>query len=628
MRQLREALRAPECSEAYRYWCDFIPDLGLAEVADESLVEQLNLWYPDRGSLRDAVLSAPQDGGQALIGWLDLVRTASPAPTGGGGTADVSASPQDETTWPQQLGPWEGMPGWWIALEPQSGQWFVIESVERPVGSEESWQLSSAVLTSGHGVAGDATGAEGDTAHAWYVDSPQQVSGVEGWWAVMDPTGEWWAIQSEECPDASTQGWLRYDQAFPTIQNSPEAGQSDSLPDSPAASHQENVGKTAPQEESTEPTSPYTGRAYTDLVYAANRMKVAADLDLDNYHDLDADAKIEKLFQRFLARPFQYTMRAGGFDRFASGEGDCKTLASAFRTVASQEFNIQMDEGRVLTPFLVPFSQIIDNGSVGNCDNGTKWFFQNHYWAEYGGQAYDLLFGTQGVNLGDPSRSTGHLENPDGTASEKQWWLTEAGVLVWENNPDGPRAERYRCDETPDRSELRKAGYQVSLMVHAHWYLDTFGEDAFFDWMMSLQPEQLARLRGDERLAAVDRSVSRRRLGLDRDGGLEPDPNSVLAVRIDEQVRAIIGAVRGLAGDESDANTVDELATAMQTVMADIGAYQQLADDGPAHSLYSAGAAAAQALAEFGELPDRGSRTALLDAVGQLGEWAARVQPR
>jgi hypothetical protein len=615
---LRVALLAPECSEAYRQWCDFLPDLGRSEVADESLVEQLNVWDPDPDSLREAVQAAPQDGGQALIGWLYQFRTLSPDLTVGG-SGDMSESPRDEAKWPQQLGPWEGMPGWWIALEPVDGEWYALESVARPDGSETSWQLSSAVLAS----SGDPVGLEGQTVQSWYAQPPQQVSEVEGWWAVKDADDVWWAIQSQECPDAGAQGWVLFEQAFPPQQAGPEVEQ----PVEPETPDQEHVEEPAPQEPA-ESTSPYTRRAYTDPIYEGKRSEVAVALDLDNYHDLDDDGKIAKLFQRFKDRPFQYTMRAGGFDRYAGGNGDCKTLMGAFITVARQEFGIEVKEGKMQKPFLVAFTPTIDPEATGNCDNGNKWFFQNHYWADYGGQAYDLLFGTLGVELGDPTRDTGTLETTDGEATDRQYWTTEAGVLVWENNPEGEPAERYRSDETPDRSELREAGYQVSLVVHGRWYLQAHGEDAFFAWMSGLQPAQQARLRSDDELAAVANRLTRRALGLDRGGEPDRDPNVVLAERIDGQARAIMEAVAGLDAEEPDPTTVGDLETAMESVMGDIDAYQRAVADGPSQSLYQAGAAAAQALAIYMESPDRESRAALGEAVGLLGEWAAQVQPR
>jgi hypothetical protein len=218
-------------------------------------------------------------------------------------------------------------------------------------------------------------------------------------------------------------------------------------------------------EQETAPKSAYTGKAYSDPGYLRKRDAVKADLDLDTgYKGLGAAEQIEKLFGLFCKRRFTYSMAAGGFDRFAANNGDCKTLTESFMKIVEQEFGVTMTLGSETTRFLTAGGATIDPQAVGNCDKGTRWFFNNHYWVEYAGTQYDVLFCRKGINRTtyDLVKSTGKLKEAGGREADREYWLTASGTIVWENIPTatGPNPQKYRSDVTPTYELLKEAGFQ------------------------------------------------------------------------------------------------------------------------------------------------------------------------
>lgn len=161
-------LLSPECEQALPYWNDVLePYLGRDVWLTDggaALTELLNYWAPDS---RDELIAATQqgstDGGSALNAWLEVAvrQTQSQA---------------------------DSLEGYY----PQPEQ-AVAQDDSGSAGSIDEGAVP--VVT-------------------WYVGEPQPVSGYEGWWAVADPSGQWWAVQTVERPDAETVGWLPYEEAF------------------------------------------------------------------------------------------------------------------------------------------------------------------------------------------------------------------------------------------------------------------------------------------------------------------------------------------------------------------------------------------------------------------------------
>jgi Domain of unknown function (DUF4157) len=147
-------------------------------------------------------------------------------------------------------------------------------------------------------------------------------------------------------------------------------------------------------------TSPF-GVPYEDPIYLTWRDRINAliGLRLDHPEDWPAEpaARIDTLFRRFSENGpwFVYDMHAGGPQRLPYA--DCNTLCRTFIDIARNEFGIAVEQNRELTPFLTQGRQTIDPLATGNCNDGSYWFFQNHYWVTYAGQAFDLLFGSRGA---------------------------------------------------------------------------------------------------------------------------------------------------------------------------------------------------------------------------------------
>jgi hypothetical protein len=130
-------------------------------------------------------------------------------------------------------------------------------------------------------------------------------------------------------------------------------------------------------------------------------------------------AVLVDLLEAFRKVGFDYNMSNTETKRFLAGDtksGDCQTLVRAFVEVAQ---GIGIADAKVIAGdrnfgiFEGPPRVTID-GKSGNCDRGTKWVFDDHYWVEAAGGVYDVLFGTVEVNKKgwvkqtiDPAKETG-----------------------------------------------------------------------------------------------------------------------------------------------------------------------------------------------------------------------------
>jgi hypothetical protein len=219
---VRDALAAPECAQALSRWTELLapylgPDAWLAD--DGQLLESLlNTWAPDsRDELVQAAQQGATDGGAGLIEWLDAAYARSLS-----GAGDYYL----------EIMPWDAMPGWWTGQDPETGAWMAVQADGRPSAHTTGWVTCASALESQAAESGAVPEpGEGGPA-AWYEGEPQSVPGRDGWWAVVDAGGQWWAVASVDAPDARTVGWLRYEDAFAATEAA-EAG-ADELPRSAA----------------------------------------------------------------------------------------------------------------------------------------------------------------------------------------------------------------------------------------------------------------------------------------------------------------------------------------------------------------------------------------------------------
>lgn len=147
---------------------------------------------------------------------------------------------------------------------------------------------------------------------------------------------------------------------------------------------------------------------------------------------LSQEKILEQLLQNFKKISFKYTMSYKQGTTLLKGtrEGDCKTLAEAFQTVAQEYFGIEnVTVEQIKKPFLSEAEETFYQGRKRNCDNGKRWFFQNHYWVTCNGKIYDVLFLSQKHPEVDMARQENPLKSM--LMPEGEYYETEKGKVVY-----------------------------------------------------------------------------------------------------------------------------------------------------------------------------------------------------
>ncbi|MEH1765503.1 MAG: hypothetical protein V7L27_10710 [Nostoc sp.] len=147
---------------------------------------------------------------------------------------------------------------------------------------------------------------------------------------------------------------------------------------------------------------------------------------------LPEDKILEQLFKNFGNIQFQYTMVSKSQDTLLKGspEGDCQTLARAFKKVAEEYFGIEkITVESIAKPFLNEAGATPHQGKKPNCDDGKRWFFQNHYWASWNGKIYDVLFLSNKRTEADMAKQVQPLKSM--LMPEQEYYETEKGKIVY-----------------------------------------------------------------------------------------------------------------------------------------------------------------------------------------------------
>ncbi|WP_335139094.1 hypothetical protein [Nostoc sp.] len=147
---------------------------------------------------------------------------------------------------------------------------------------------------------------------------------------------------------------------------------------------------------------------------------------------LPEDKILEQLFKNFGNIQFQYTMVSKSQDTLLKGspEGDCQTLARAFKKVAEEYFGIEkITVESIAKPFLSEAGATPHQGKKPNCDDGKRWFFQNHYWASWNGKIYDVLFLSNKRTEADMAKQVQPLKSM--LMPEQEYYETEKGKIVY-----------------------------------------------------------------------------------------------------------------------------------------------------------------------------------------------------
>ncbi|MDZ7952609.1 hypothetical protein [Nostoc sp. DedQUE09] len=147
---------------------------------------------------------------------------------------------------------------------------------------------------------------------------------------------------------------------------------------------------------------------------------------------LPQDKILEQLFKNFGNIQFQYTMVSKSPETLLKGspEGDCQTLARAFKKVAEEYFGIEkITVESIAKPFLSEAGVTPYQGKKPNCDDGKRWFFQNHYWASWNGKIYDVLFLSNKRTEADMAKQVQPLTSM--LMPEQEYYQTEKGKIVY-----------------------------------------------------------------------------------------------------------------------------------------------------------------------------------------------------
>ncbi|MHC5858435.1 hypothetical protein [Nostoc sp.] len=147
---------------------------------------------------------------------------------------------------------------------------------------------------------------------------------------------------------------------------------------------------------------------------------------------LPEDKILEQLFKNFGNIQFQYTMVSKSPETLLKGspEGDCQTLARAFKKVAEEYFGIEkITVESIAKPFLSEAGATPHQGKKPNCDDGKRWFFQNHYWASWNGKIYDVLFLSNKRTEADMAKQVQPLKSM--LMPEQEYYETEKGKIVY-----------------------------------------------------------------------------------------------------------------------------------------------------------------------------------------------------
>lgn len=187
---------------------------------------------------------------------------------------------------------------------------------------------------------------------------------------------------------------------------------------------------------------------------------VAKELVQGIDESLAQDQILEQLLQNFKKISFKYTMSYKQGTTLLKGtrEGDCRTLAEAFQTVAQEYFGIQdIKIEQIKKPFLSEADETFYQGRKRNCDNGKRWFFQNHYWATWNGKIYDVLFLSDKRPEVDMARQESPLKSM--LMPEGEYYETEKGKVVY------PRGNEYLTVELSMFEKLKNFVKSLSSLM-------------------------------------------------------------------------------------------------------------------------------------------------------------------
>jgi hypothetical protein len=192
-----------------------------------------------------------------------------------------------------------------------------------------------------------------------------------------------------------------------------------------------------------------------------NNYAVAKELVQGIDEALPQDKILDQLLNNFKKISFKYTTtyKQGVTLLKGTREGDCRTLAEAFQTVAQEYFGIKnVTIEQIKKPFLTEADETVYQGKKRNCDNGKRWFFQNHYWAAWNNKVYDVLF----LSNKRPEVDMARQENPlkSMLMPEGEYYETEKGKVVY------PRGNEYLTTELTTFEKLKNFVKNITGLLY------------------------------------------------------------------------------------------------------------------------------------------------------------------
>jgi hypothetical protein len=178
---------------------------------------------------------------------------------------------------------------------------------------------------------------------------------------------------------------------------------------------------------------------------------------------LPPDKILDQLLKNFGNIQFQYTMVSKSHENLLRGtsEGDCQTLARAFKKVAEEYFGIpKISIESISKPFLLEAGVTPHQGRKPNCDEGKRWFFQNHYWAMWDGKIYDILFLSQQRTEADKAKQVQPFKSM--LMPEQDYYETEKGEIVY------PYQNKYYTVELSLFEQVKNFVKNLSSVVYSN----------------------------------------------------------------------------------------------------------------------------------------------------------------
>lgn len=174
-------------------------------------------------------------------------------------------------------------------------------------------------------------------------------------------------------------------------------------------------------------------------------------------------AKAGKLFSNMNRFRFRYKGRfVGAWAALKFRQGDCQTLTDIYLLVAGEAGIAPCTRKTLNGPLIVERRPIHGRSDLTNDDDGTCWYFDEHYWIDAAGTDFDLLFMTSPsprATVSDglvESEGVTYYTFPDGREAMTKWHNRGAPIDEVKVFPNHDATVRFLEEHrSPDGTEWR-----------------------------------------------------------------------------------------------------------------------------------------------------------------------------